>query len=251
MPAVLLLSGLDPSGGAGISADIQTLCVHGVHSLPVVTCLTAQNTKQVMMIEGVDDDLITEQINLLAQDINIDAIKIGLLFDAKQIQMLIKVLSPFKHLPIVLDPIINASTKQNLLGQSALVALKKLLPLCICITPNTAELNALSTATNEVEQVAQLPTPWVLVTKTDTSTHNINHMLYHCGQLEQTYTYQKLPHEFHGSGCTLSSAIIAQIILGNSIPNACQLALDWTYTTLKTAHKLGKAQYHPNRLGSL
>ncbi len=262
MPAVLVLSGLDPSGGAGINADIETLSAHKVASLPIITVLTAQNTQKIGRIQAVDMALITEQIDLLRQDIKIDAIKVGLLADDKQINQLTQILANFSNIPIVLDPIIYASTTDRLLTKNSISVLKNLLPLCTCITPNVAELNALSglldnkdggknSSKNEQQQVVQLPVPWVLVTKTDVSDIKINHQLYFQGKPYQTYSYDKLPHQYHGSGCTLSSAITAQIALGQPIPSAIHLALDYSYESLKSAYKLGKMQHQPNRFVSI
>lgn len=246
-PAVLVLSGLDPSGGAGLCADIETLKTHNTQALPIATCLTAQNTQTLLSVQSVGSDLINQQIQCLLDDVVIAGIKIGLLSDDEQILCIQQWLAKFSNIPIVLDPIIRASSDNSLLNTSNLSILKTLINHCTLITPNVAELTQLTQIEDEQKAVKSLNVPWVLVTKTDVSTIEIPHVLYHHGQIVKTFTYNKLPHKYHGSGCTLSSAIVAYLAQGKTPEIACQKALDWTYQTLKHAYKLGKIQLNPNR----
>tara|TARA_B110000305_G_scaffold51615_1_gene56394 strand:- start:7169 stop:7579 length:411 start_codon:yes stop_codon:yes gene_type:complete len=123
----------------------------------------------------------------------------------------------------------------------------ELIPLCLIVTPNLAELSALAPGLNEESAVASLDCPWVLVTTTDTSEVQIEHRLYHDSTLIKKFTYTKLPGQYHGSGCTLSSAIAALIELNASVEDACKGGLEYTYQSLLSAQKIGKMQYHPKR----
>ena len=244
---ILVLSGLDPCGGAGLVADIETINQFGLTPLPIVTVLTVQNTQSVGDVQAVDSVLIAKQFHYLQADIDIQVAKIGLLASATQIQAIAQLLTN-QNITIVLDPIVKSSTKDVLLQTQALNALKQdLLPLVHILTPNSAELSTLSTGDNEQQQVASLPCEWVLVTTTDVSDGEIEHRLYQQGNLVKSYHYDKLSGDYHGSGCTLSSAVACLVAQGLPMADACQQALDYTYQTLLNAKSIGKMQKHPNR----
>ena len=244
---VLVLSGLDPCGGAGIAADIETINQFGVTPLPVVTTLTVQNTQCVSELQAVDHQFIIKQLKSLTEDIDIKVVKIGLLSSVEQIQAIAEWLDE-SH-TVVLDPIIKASTTDELLAQKAIDTLKqKLLPKVFLLTPNVAELARLAPGLDEQEAVQSLPCEWVLLTTTDTSEKMIEHRLYHQGELFERFLYHKLPGDYHGSGCTLASAISALIATNLDVNVGVKRALDYSYQTLLNAKRIGKMQYHPNRI---
>ncbi len=243
--SVLVLSGLDPCGGAGISADIETINQFGLNALPIVTTMTVQNTCSVTQIEPVDSDLIARQFHHLQADIDFNVVKIGLTCSSEQIKNIANLV---QGKTIVLDPIIKAGTQDVLLQEKAIDALKQdLLPWVKILTPNVAELHALSGEKDEQKAIEKLSCEWVLVTTTDVSDAVIEHRLYHKAQLVKSYTYDKLSGVYHGSGCTLASSIAALITQGLSMQDVCQRALDYTYQTLLNAKSIGKMQLHPNR----
>ncbi len=247
--SVLVFSGLDPSGGAGISADIEAINQFGITTLPIVTVLTAQNTCEVTQLEAVDCELIEAQYKAVAADIDFQVVKIGLLGSAEQINTIANCLSEKPQLSIVLDPIIRASSDKQLVDESAILAMRKqLIPLSTIITPNQTELLLLAPGLNESSAIKSLNCPWVLLTGTDGAQKEIEHRLYCQGELHSSFRYVKLPGEYHGSGCTLASSISALLALGVDVDIACKRALDYCYQTLLSAKKLGKMQYHPNRL---
>jgi len=245
---VLIFSGLDPSGGAGVSADIETISHFGISPLPIVTTLTAQNTQEVKLVETTNTDLIEMQFKLLAQDIPFNTVKIGLLGSFEQIKTITKLLQVKPNLNIVIDPVICSGNEEQLLNQNSIYFLKdKLLPMAKILTPNLNELNYLAPGLDEQSAISSLDCPWVLVTTTDTSDVNIEHRLYNNSKLVKYFRFKKLPGKYHGSGCTLSSAIAALLASDVSVEDACSRALDYTYQTLLGAKELGKMQYHPNR----
>ena len=249
--SVLVFSGLDPSGAAGIAADIETINQFGLTPLPIITTLTVQNTQRVDSLEVTKDSLLERQFNLINEDISFNTVKIGLLGSSSQIIEISKLLKDRKQLNIVLDPILISGTDENLSSIEMIEAMKsELLPLCLLLTPNLAELNVLAPGLSEQAAVSSLNCPWILVTTSDSSEVQIEHRLYHESKLVKKFTYDKLPNKFHGSGCTLSSAISALIASGEDVDVACKKALQYTYQCLLSAKKLGKMQYHPNRTSS-
>jgi hydroxymethylpyrimidine/phosphomethylpyrimidine kinase len=249
--SVLVFSGLDPSGAAGIAADIETINQFGLTPLPIITTLTAQNTQRVESLEVTKDSLLERQFNLINEDISFNTVKIGLLGSSSQIIAISKLLKDRKRLNIVLDPILISGTDENLSSIEMIEAMKsELLPLCLLLTPNLAELNVLAPGLSEQAAVSSLNCPWILVTTSDSSEVQIEHRLYHESKLVKKFTYDKLPNKFHGSGCTLSSAISALITSGEDVDVACKKALQYTYQCLLSAKKIGKMQYHPNRTSS-
>ena len=245
---VLLFSGLDPSGAAGVSADIETINQFGITPLPIITTLTVQNTKSVTFLEATNNSLIQAQFKSIKEDIDFKVVKIGLLGSSSQIKTIAKLLINRPDLFIVLDPIIVSSSDNELSTDSMIEAMKNdLIPLCSLLTPNLSELSSLAPGLNEQSAVASLKCPWVLVTTSDSSDVEIEHRLYHHSNLVSKFSYKKLLGNYHGSGCTLSSAISALIATDVSVEESCRRALDYTYQTLLNAKKLGKMQYHPNR----
>ena len=246
--SVLLFSGLDPSGAAGVSADIETINQFGVTPLPIITTLTAQNTQRVLSLEPTKSSLLELQFKLIDEDISFNTVKIGLLGSPYQVKVISKLLRDRRGVNIILDPIISSSTEHILSSNEMIDAMKKeLIPLCLILTPNLAELNALAPGLNEESAISSLNCPWVLLTTSDSSEIQVEHRLYHDSNLIRKFTYKKLAGQYHGSGCTLSSAIAALVALDVPVEDACEKALDYTYQSLLSAKKVGKMQYHPNR----
>ena len=245
---VLLFSGLDPSGAAGIVADIETINQFGITSLPIITTLTVQNSQEVKLVEATTQTLIEAQFQALTEDIAFQTVKIGLLGSLGQIKTIIKLLNTRQGLSIILDPIITSGNDELLLDEDAINVIRsELVPLTTILTPNLTELSLLAPGLDEQSAISSLDCPWVLVTTTDKSEVDIEHRLYHHSELVSQFPYKKLPGKYHGSGCTLSSAISALIASDVPVEIACKRALDYTYQTLLSAKKLGKMQYHPNR----
>jgi len=245
---VLLFSGLDPSGAAGIVADIETINQFGMTSLPIITTLTVQNSQEIKLVETTSESLIEAQFQAITDDISFKTVKIGLLGSLGQINTIIKLLNTRPELSIILDPVITSGNDEVLLDEDVINVMRnELIPLTTILTPNLTELNRLAPGLGEQSAVSSLDCPWILVTTADHSDIDIEHRLYHHSKLVGQFLYKKLPGKYHGSGCTLSSAISALIASDVPVKIACKRALDYTYQTLLSAKKLGKMQYHPNR----
>jgi hydroxymethylpyrimidine/phosphomethylpyrimidine kinase len=236
---VLVFAGLDPSGGAGLNADIETLHTNQVNTLPIATVLTAQNSQIFKNAHSVDKGLIKQQYQLIEDEFKIDAIKLGLLGDKKQLIIIGDILKN-QNIPIVCDPIIRTSSGK-LVMFNILDFKKHILPHITLLTPNKKEY-ALLLAEEKI-----LNCPWVLITAGDDDTEMIQHQLLHKGKLVKTFEFEKLPFHYHGSGCTLSSSITAFLAKGDIIEVACEKGLNYTYQSLLAAKKIGVNNYHPKR----
>ena len=246
--SVLLFSGLDPSGAAGISADIETINQFGLSTHPIITTLTAQNTQRVESIEVVKDSLLEQQFNLIVEDILFNTVKIGLLGSESQIKTISRLISKINPVNVIVDPILISGTQDNLSSIKMIEAMKNyLFPKSFLLTPNLEELTLLAPGLTEQEAVKSLNCTWTLVTTSDSSKIDIEHRLYNKSTLVRKFKYKKIVGKFHGSGCTLTSAISALLVKGVDIEEACGQGLAYTYQCLLNAKKLGKMQYHPIR----
>ena len=249
-PVVLVLAGHDPSGGAGIQADIEAIASNGCHAVSVITCMTAQNTAEFRKSIRVDPVNLTEQVEMILEDIKIDACKIGLITDSGILSAIETILVKLKGVRIVLDPVSGAGTGQKIVTDDILSALRdKLIPFATIVTPNSLEareltgLDDLDAAGNKLMKQGGKA---VLITGTHEKTGKIINTLYSHNQTIR-YEWQRLPGNYHGSGCTLSSCIAARLALGQNIRQAVESGQEYTWQTLKHAIRLGNNQFHPDR----
>ena len=165
-----------------------------------------------------------------------------------QIKTISRLISKINPVNVIVDPILISGTQENLSSIKMIQAMKNyLFPKSLLLTPNLEELNLLAPGLTEQEAVKSLNCGWILVTTSDSSKIDIEHRLYNKSTLVRKFKYKKIPGKFHGSGCTLSSAISALLVKGADIEEACDQGLAYTYQCLLNAKKLGKMQYHPIR----
>ena len=250
-PVVLVLAGLDPSGGAGLAADIETLTAHGCIAAPVAAAITVQNTKGVMSVSEVDTALVEQQARAVIEDMPIAAIKTGLLASQANVELAARLVRE-TGVPLVVDPVFASGGGKLLSGKPLdRVYLQSLLPLCTLATPNTLEATALGHADAIDEQAKRIlgsGCEWLLVTGTHEPTADITHRLYYAGRLHKTFRQPRLPGDYHGSGCTLASACAAGIAHGLAMDVVVTKALAYTQATLENALNPGQGQWLPNRL---
>ena len=193
---VLLFSGLDPSGAAGIVADIETINQFGMTSLPIITTLTVQNSQEVKLVETTSQTLIEAQFQALTEDIAFQTVKIGLLGSLGQIKTIIKLLNTRPGLSIILDPVITSGNDEVLLDEDVINVIRnELVPLATILTPNLTELSRLAPDLDEQSAVSSLDCPWILVTTADNSEVDIEHRLYHHSELVSQFPLQKITGE--------------------------------------------------------
>lgn len=247
-PVVLCLSGLDPSGGAGIQADIETLTAMGCHAASLVTCLTEQDSHRVYRVHPVAANILRQQAQRIIRDYPVAAIKVGLVGDAFVADEIQRIREALPGVPLVLDTVLASGSGQ---AMSSTDLLLPLLNKASLITPNRREARALSGQNTPEDCARSLLNSGcgaVLITGADESSHGqVTNSLY---QKQQTRHWQwpKLPGSYHGSGCTLASAIAGGLARGQPLDEAVDAAQDYTWHALERAFKPGKGQLVPGRV---
>lgn len=256
-PAVLSFAATDPSGGAGMQADILTLASMGCHPLSVITAITVQNTSGVEDILPMDADWVTDQARAILEDVPVAAFKIGVLGSVENISAIAEIVSDYPEIPLILDPVLASARGDEFANEDALQAIRELLvPQCTVITPNTPELRRLALEDDEdevgIEKLAlrliDLGAEFVLVTGTHESTPDVINTLFYEKGIVRSDTWHRLPGSYHGSGCTLASALAATIARGMDISDAVREAQDYTWQALKFGFRPGMGQFVPDRL---
>jgi|SRR5690554_3439083 len=264
-PGVICLSGLDPTGGAGIQADIEAVMQTGGHCLPIITSLTVQNTSNVLHTEAVGAKMVRHQLDTVYDDVPVAAVKIGLLNDSTVLQTIVEWLQQHPHIPVVADPVLKAGGGFQFENEFLVSNYcRLLLPLADIVTPNTDELQRLTAETDHDRAAAKLLATGcrhVLVTGThDDSEHVVNRLYARAeGDTQATslpadtvqpirsWQWPRLPGSFHGSGCTLASALASLLATGHELTQATELAQQFTWRALVRATRLGKGQFVPDR----
>jgi len=251
-PVVLCFSGLDPTGGAGIQADIEAISKHGCHAAPIITANTVQDTSNVLNFEPVDADLILEQAHTILKDMAVSAIKIGMLGSAETTNAVYTLLKEFHDIPVILDPVLASGGGSSLARKGLIETINKLIiPRTYILTPNTLEAQLLTNSKAQPEPAAKylnkMGAKYVLLTGTHSKNPDVIHKLYFESEIQKSFTYKRLNNEYHGSGCTLAASLAALIAQKMDPINACQKALDFTYRALINANSLGNGQLIPDR----
>ncbi|TMG82923.1 MAG: hydroxymethylpyrimidine/phosphomethylpyrimidine kinase [Betaproteobacteria bacterium] len=225
-PLVLTFAASDPSGGAGVQADILTLASMGCHPLSVITAITVQDTMGVEALQPIDADWVADQARCLLEDMPVDAFKIGALGSVENITAIAEILSDYPDVPLVLDPVLASGRGDELASDEMLHALRELLlPQTTILTPNSMEARRLAEADDNDEpslstcaqRLIETGCEFVLITGTHEPTPQVINTLYGKGGVVRTDSWQRLPGSYHGSGCTLASAIAA--MLANGLAN--------------------------------
>lgn len=248
MKTCLTIAGSDSSGGAGIQADLKTMTVNGVYAMSVITALTAQNTQGVTGILDVSPEFITEQMDAVFTDIYPDAIKIGMVSSPEIVEAIAASLEKYKAKNIVLDPVMVATSGAKLLKEEAMDSLiNRLIPLADVITPNIPEGEILAgmEITNEdqmikaAEKIGKKYDCAVLL-KGGHRVNDANDLLYRDGEFKWFRSERIDNPNTHGTGCTLSSAIGANLAKGYDIDQAIEMAKDYLTGALRAGLDLGK-----------
>ena len=250
-PAVLSFSGHDPSGGAGVQADIETFVSHRCHAVSVITTLTEQDTVNVKKLTPQNPDNILSQATALMADIPVKAIKIGLLGHIETALAVHKILKQNPHIPVIFDPVLAAGGGADLSDEDIVRAIKDLLlPYTTVLTPNSEEARRLTGLTDLTEcglKLLEKGCEYVLITGSHESTPEVSNRLFHAGQAIETYSWNRLPYSYHGSGCTLAASIAALLAQGLDTVQAISEAQEFTWNSLNAAYQTGKGQHNPNR----
>ncbi len=256
-PLVLCFAASDPTGGAGIQADLLTLASMGCHPLSVITALTVQDTAGVDEILVIDSEWVMDQARMLLEDVPVSAFKLGMLGSVESIAAIAEILSDYPDIPVVFDPVLASGRGDELATEDMIAAMREMLiPQTTVLTPNSHEARRLALFESEEEELdlagcashlIDVGCEYVLVTGTHENTPRVINTLFDETGMVQTDAWDRLPGSYHGSGCTLASAIAAALAYGQDVPQAVREAQAYTYETLKAAFRPGMGQYIPER----
>ena len=261
MRTVLTIAGFDPSGGAGVAADLKTFAALKTYGIAVITSLTSQNTQQVYATFHQSVEVVRAQLIPLCEDFQIDAVKIGMLPTRDLIELVAEIITNYGLKNVVIDPVFRSSSGHDLIDAEARgLLVEKLFPLAAVITPNLDEASALlhRSITNETEMKAAAE-------ELQGNTNSLAAVLIKGGHLEgaavdvlfydnaiKTFSAPRiLTRNTHGTGCTLASAIAAFLAHGATIPEAVQQAKEYVTEALKTSLEVGKGKGSLNHFHQL
>jgi hydroxymethylpyrimidine/phosphomethylpyrimidine kinase len=252
-PVVLCLSGHDPSGGAGLQADIEALLAQGCHAAPAVTALTVQDTVNVSDFRVLDRAWVLAQAEAVINDLPVAAVKLGMLGSLEMVDTVTEIMARLPGVPLVCDPVLRAGGGGALGKDEVGYAIReRLLPLCRIATPNLPEARILAELPEgSADQCAEKLLPLcehLLITGGHGDETEIHNRLYSRDGSRLDFTCARLPGSYHGSGCTLASTLAGRLALGEELVSAVRTALDYTWRTLRDAEQPGHGQYVPRRL---
>ena len=257
---VLIIAGSDSSGGAGIQADIKTVTSLGCYAMTAITAITAQNTTGIKSIVAIDPKEISSQIEFTSKDIKPNAIKIGMLHSKKVISAVIKSLKKIKVNKIVLDPVMVAKGGAKLINSQAIEEIKsKLIKKIFLITPNIPEAELLTK--KKIHSIDDMIVAGKLLIKLGAKNVLIKGGHLNSNQMKDVLLTKKIIKVFkskkyrskntHGTGCTLSSAITANLSCGKDLIKSCELGIKYVNEAIKSNLNLGKGNGPINHLNSI
>lgn len=257
-PIVMVFAASDPSGGAGLQADIMTLSSLGCHPLSVLTALTVQDSAGVEDVLPIESDWVSDQARTLLEDMPVAAFKIGMLGSVENIAVIAEIVSDYPDIPLVLDPVLASGRGDELASEDMITALRELLlPQTTLLTPNSMEARRLVLDEGEDDDDPDLAecarrlvgagAEFVLVTGTHENSAEVVNSLYGENGLVRADAWERLPGSYHGSGCTLASAIAANLANGLDMAEAVRDAQDYTWQALANGFRPGMGQHFPDR----
>jgi hydroxymethylpyrimidine/phosphomethylpyrimidine kinase len=253
VPVVLTFAGHDPAGGAGIQADIEALASQGCHAATVITALTVQDTHDVREFTVLEPEQVERQARAVLEDMPVAACKTGMLGSSGVVMAIARILADYPELPLVLDPVLATGNRTPLGVHGLTDSIRRLLlPRATVVTPNSLEARRLAPEADTLDACASalldLGTRHVLITGTHEHTSHVVNTLYRAGTAPETFTWERLPHSYHGSGCTLAAAIAGLLAHGMEVFEAVHEAQHYTWEALAQGYRPGMGQHLPDRL---
>ncbi len=258
-PIVLTFAASDPSGGAGIQADLLTIAALGCHPLSVITAITVQDSLGVDDIFALDAEWVADQARTVLEDMPVAAFKIGMLGSVETIAAIAAIVSDYPDIPLILDPVLSSGRGDELASDNMMAALcDMLIPQTTLLTPNSLEARRLAQDEGNEEdepnleecasRILSMGCEFVLITGTHENTPQVVNTLYGVDGVLASNLWPRLPGSYHGSGCTLASAVAASLAHGLDIFDATKDAQDFTWHALQAGFRPGMGQYIPDRL---
>jgi hydroxymethylpyrimidine/phosphomethylpyrimidine kinase len=258
-PIVLVFAGTDPSGGAGVQADILTLASMGCHPLSVVTGIAVQDTFAMEGFFAIDADWVADQARCVLEDMPVAAFKLGMLGGLENIEAIAEIISDYPDVPMVFDPVLLSGRGDEFASEEMIAAMRELLfPQTTVLTPNRMEARRLAAHDGDendepddagcARRIIELGCEFVLVTGTHITAPKVINTLYSKHGVVRSDSWERLPGSYHGSGCTLASAIAATLANGLGLEEAVRDAQEYTWQTLKQAFRPGMGRHLPDRM---
>jgi hydroxymethylpyrimidine/phosphomethylpyrimidine kinase len=257
-PIVLAFAAADPTGGAGVQADLLTLAAMGCHALSVVTAITVQDTAGVENLQPIDADWVVDQARLVLEDMPVAVFKVGVVGSVENIAAIAEVVSDYPDIPLIFDPVLSSGRGDELATEDMISTMRELLlPQTTILTPNSREARRLAQADGEdddeialataAEKLLALGCEYVLITGTHENTPQVVNTLYGSEGVVRSDSWERLPETYHGSGCTLAAAIAATLANGVELADAVREAQEYTWQALHAGYRPGMGQYIPDR----
>lgn len=280
-PIVLVFAASDPSGGAGMQADILTLASMGCHPLSVITAITVQDTVGVESVLPMDAEWVEDQARALLEDMPVAAFKVGMIGSVENAAAIAEIVSDYPDIPLILDPVLASGRGDDLATDDLISAMiEMLLPQTTILTPNSIEARRLARyeeedALEEIQAEAATGSSdddheehdssdqpalgecarrllgrgceFVLITGTHEPGQQVINTLYNEAGIVRADAWDRLPGSYHGSGCTLASAIAANLANGLELHDAVRDAQDYTWQALQAGFRPGMGQFIPDR----
>lgn len=255
---VMTFSATDPTSGAGLQADILTLSSIGCYPLSVATGISVQDTIGVESLSAISAELVNDQARNILEDMTISVFKCGVLGSTENIRVVAEIAADYPKIPLIIDPVISSGRGDELLDEEMLEAMKDLLfPQAYLITPNSYEARRLIIGEKEIfeeidialcaDRLKLLGCDNILITGTHENTKQVVNTLFDSFGKSTPFYWERLPDQYHGSGCTLTSAIAGYLAQGLMLQTSVERAQYYTWQTLKHSFKPGMGQYIPNR----
>lgn len=244
-PLVLTFAAADPTGGAGLQADVLAIAAMGCHPLSVLTGYTVQDTSGVAALVAIEPRYVREQARALLAEMKVSAFKLGVLGSAANVGAIAAILAEHRDVPVVLDPVLASGRGDPLSDDELVRALRELIvPRATLATPNSIEARRFGGA----DALLELGCRYVLVTGTHEAGADVINTLYGREGKLREHRWRRLPGSYHGSGCTLASSIAACIARGRDVDSAVAEGQRYTWETLAAGFRPGKGQFIPERL---
>jgi len=248
IPRVLSIAGSDSGGGAGIQADLKTFTALNVFGMTAITAITAQNTQRVSAVQVLPGSIVSDQIDAVAEDIGVDAVKVGMLANTEIVETVAAAIDRHGFQNVVLDPVMIATSGDALLSDDAVDALKnRLLPHAFIVTPNIPEAEALSgmkivdgdSAQRSARAIHDLGAIHVLIKGGHGKGAEVVDLLFDGHEFREFRSERIETRNTHGTGCTLSAAIAANLAKGANVQDAVSSALEYVHQAILAGFCLG------------
>ncbi|UCV11429.1 hydroxymethylpyrimidine/phosphomethylpyrimidine kinase [Dechloromonas denitrificans] len=257
LPSVLVFAASDPSSGAGIQADIMTLASLGCHPLTALTAITVQDTVGVQSVHPLGAELLEQQARTVLEDMPVAAFKIGVLASLENVLAVAEIVGDYPEIPLIFDPVLASGRGDEFSDEEIITAMREmLLPQTTLLTPNAPEARRLAENPDDenepsievcAQRLIEMGAQYVLITGTHENTPQVVNTLYGAEGIIRRDDWERLPGSYHGSGCTLASAIAGCIAGGASVEDAVRDAQDYTWQTLANPLRPGMGQFIPDR----